>query len=49
MKTLKEINYQGDFSFEAHNYANRLPDEVLPGALRLSFEIGQYLISLVGK
>lgn len=46
MKTLKEIGYQGDFSFEAHNYANRLPDEVLPTALKLSFEIGQHLLSL---
>lgn len=46
MKTLKEINYKGDFSFEAHNYANRLPDEVIPTALKLSYEIGQYLMNL---
>lgn len=46
MKTLKEIGYQGDFSFEAHNYANRLPDEVLPVALRLSYEIGRHLLTL---
>lgn len=46
MKTLKEIKYQGDFSFEAHNYINRLPNEVLPTALKLSYEIGNYLLSL---
>ena len=46
MKTLKEINYKGDFSFEAHNYANRLPDELIPTALKLSYEIGQYLMNL---
>ncbi|GKU78051.1 sugar phosphate isomerase/epimerase [Paenibacillus sp. L3-i20] len=46
VRTLKEINYRGDFCFEAHNYANRLPDELLPTAVKLSFEIGQYLMSL---
>lgn len=46
MQTLREINYKGDFSFEAHNYANRLPDELIPTALKLSYEIGQYLINL---
>lgn len=46
MQTLREINYKGEFSFEAHNYANRLPDELLPTALKLSFEIGQYLMNL---
>lgn len=46
MRTLREISYKGDFSFEAHNYANRLPDELLPAALRLSYEIGEYLMKL---
>lgn len=46
VSTLKQINYKGDFCFEAHNYANRLPDELIETALRLSFEIGQYLMKL---
>lgn len=46
MDTLREINYQGDFSFEAHNYANTLPDCLLPTAMKLSYEIGEYLINL---
>lgn len=46
MRTLREINYKGDFTFEAHNYANRLPDELIPAALRLSYEIGEYLMKL---
>lgn len=46
MKTLREIDYKGDFSFEANNFANRLPDEVLKTALKLSYEIGMYLINL---
>ncbi len=44
--TLKEMDYTGDFSFEAHNYANRLPDQLLPTALKLQYEIGQYLMAL---
>jgi len=43
--TLKEIGYEGDFCFEAHNFANRLPDELLETAMKLSYEIGQYLLS----
>jgi len=46
IRTLKEIDYTGCFSYEAHNYANTLPDQVLPTALKLSFEIGDYLINI---
>lgn len=46
MEGLREINYTGDFSFEAHNYANRLPDELIPTALKLAYEIGDYLMNL---
>ena len=46
MRTLREINYQGDFCFEAHNFANRLPDGLIPTALKLCHEIGEYLIKL---
>lgn len=44
MKTLKEIDYQGIFCFETHNYTRTLPDEVLKTALKLAYEIGSYLI-----
>lgn len=43
---LKEINYQGDFCFEVHNFINRIPDEAVPTALKLAFEIGEYLVNL---
>lgn len=46
MKVLKEIAYQGDFCYEVHNYMNHLPDEVIPAALRLAYEIGEYLMSI---
>lgn len=45
MDTLAKIRYQGDFCFEVHNFINRLPDAVVPTALRLAYEIGEYLLS----
>lgn len=46
MRTLKEIGYQGEFCYEAHNYLNRLPDEVIPTAMKLAFQIGVYLMKI---
>ena len=44
--TLRKIVYQGDFCLEAHQFIKPLPDEVLPAALRLAYEVGRYLLSL---
>lgn len=46
VQTLREIGYTGYFSFEANNYGNYFPDELLPTALRLAREIGEYLMKL---
>ncbi len=46
MPVLREINYGYDFCYEVHNYLNRLPDCVIPAALKLAYEIGKHLISL---
>lgn len=46
MVTLKEINYQGDFCYEVHNYINKLPDPAIPAALKLAYQVGQYLMTL---
>jgi len=46
MRTLREINYQGFFSFEVNNYGNYFPDSLLPSALSLAYEIGQYLLGI---
>lgn len=46
IRALKEIGYQGDFCYEVHNYMNRLPDAVMPTALKLAYEIGEYLMQL---
>ena len=49
VETLKEINYQGSFSFEVNNYGNYFPDELLPTALEFAYKIGQYLMELGDK
>lgn len=47
MQILKEINYQGDFTYEIHHYTAQLPDALVIPALRYSVEVGNYLLSLV--
>lgn len=46
MKLLKEINYQGDFTYEIHRYTTQLPDELVVSALKHSVNVGNYLLSL---
>lgn len=46
MDSLKSIDYQGDFTYETHNYTSKLPEEVIPSALRYSVDLGNYLLSL---
>lgn len=46
MQALKETGYEGAFSFEAHNFTKKLPDELIPTALKFSWEIGRYLLEL---
>ncbi len=46
MKTLKEIEYQYDFTYEIHNYTDRMPLAIRNSALKHSVEIGEYLLSL---
>lgn len=49
MHALKGIGYGGDFSFETHNFTNRLDDAVIPTALKLAHEIGECLLSYAGE
>ncbi len=44
--TLNTMNYQNYFSYEISRFSERLPDVVLPTALKLSYEIGKYLMEL---
>lgn len=49
MRTLREIHYQGDFCYEVHNYMNRIPDPAVPAALKLAYEIGEYLMGIYAE
>ena len=48
METLREIGYDGSFTYETHKFTISLPDELIPAALRYSVEVGNYLLSLAG-
>lgn len=41
---LKHIDYTGCFSFEAHNFAKKLPDGLIDEALRYAYKVGKYLV-----
>lgn len=49
METLAQIRYEGDFCYEVHNYINRFPDQIIPAAVRLAYEIGEYLMDCYAK
>ena len=46
MKTLKEINYKGDFTYEIHGFMNGLPDGLHDSCLRFTKEVGEFLLTL---
>ena len=46
---LKEIDYQGDFTYEVHGFFANIPDELRIRAGKFAFEVGQYLIGLYDK
>lgn len=47
IKTLKEIDYKYDFTYEIHNFTGRIPIELRKTVLKHSVEIGEYLLSFV--
>ncbi len=46
---LSDINYKGDFTYEAGSFFNRMPNELLPSTLRLMHDVGRYLMSRIEK
>ena len=36
---LKEIRYAGDLSLEAHNFAKKLPEELIPAAMAYAYAV----------
>ena len=49
MPLLKEMNYDGDFTYEVHGFYASIPQELRPAAGRLGFKIGTYLVDLYNK
>ncbi len=49
MKSLKNIGYDGEFTFEIFQYLNRVPVSLLPEALTLAEKTGRELISVFEK
>lgn len=47
MAALRDVDYQGDFTYEIHRYTMRLPQALVPSALRHSVAVGEHLLSLV--
>lgn len=45
--TLREIGYQGDFTFEADSFFRSMPEELLTEAYALLHKSGRYLISKI--
>lgn len=43
---LKEIGYGGDFTYEAHNGVNKLPDGIRDAGLKFALELGNYVVTL---
>ena len=48
-KALKEIEYDGDFTFEASSFATQLPNELFGAAAKLMVATGRHLIDKIIK
>ena len=46
MPLLKEIGYDGDFTYEVHGFYSKIPDDLRIEAGKLGFKIGSYLMEL---
>ncbi len=49
LSALKDIDYDGDFTFEASSFLIRMPDELLPAGLRFMCETGRVMIDKIEK
>ncbi|NMB47055.1 MAG: sugar phosphate isomerase/epimerase [Firmicutes bacterium] len=46
LRTLKEIEYTGDFTYEIHNFTNGLPNGMHDQAIRFTYELGMFMLDL---
>jgi L-ribulose-5-phosphate 3-epimerase len=47
MPVLREIGYEGDFTYEAHKEFYKLPEAIKDSLAKVAYEIGVYCLSLV--
>lgn len=46
--TLVDIEYEGDLTFEIHNFTRNMPPVLRPAAVKFCFEVGDYLVKQAG-
>ena len=46
-QALADVDYKGDFTFEADNFFRSYPEELMPSAYKLLHDTGRYLISQI--
>ena len=47
LAALKEVGYQGPFTFEADSFLYKIPAPVLPAALKMMVELGRHMIAQI--
>ena len=43
---LRDIGYEGDFTYEMHRYGMNTPEPLVQDALKYSLKMGEYILSL---
>jgi sugar phosphate isomerase/epimerase len=46
IKTLKEMGYEGDFTYEIHNFTNGLPNGMHDQLIDFAYELGMFMLNL---
>ena len=46
---LKEIGYDGDFTYEVHGFYSKIPDDLRIEAGKLGYKVGMYLMEMYDK
>ena len=49
MKSLKQVGYEGDFTYEITKYVRKFPAELFPDVLKLAVSVGRYLVQIFEK
>lgn len=47
LSALREVGYNGPFTFEADNFLRQVPEAILPTAVRMMAELGRYMIKVI--